>query len=213
MKIRNPSLGLLLGLGALLLSYPFVEQNANGRTVVNVLGIVVILLATRMISHTRADNRLAWFLAALPIGAQLWFAVYHDAWVGAWVAAMQALFYGYVAWSYVSYMRRDDVATLDEIFAAAATFIVLALFFACLFWLLDFVSPGSFVSSYAVRESGALTWYEFVYLSFTTLSTTGFGDTAPVTSFARALVMAEQFVGVMYVALVIAMLTAATRKP
>ena len=212
MKIRNPSLGLLLGLGALLLGYPFVEQSANARTIVNVLGIVVIVLATRMISHTRADNRLAWFLAALPITAQLWYAVQQDARIGALVAGLQALFYGYVAWSYVAYMRRDDVATIDEIYAAAATFIVFALFFACLFWLLDFAAPGSFVSSYAVRESGALTWYEFVYLSFTTLSTTGFGDTAPVTSFARALVMAEQFVGVMYVALVIAHLTSGARR-
>jgi hypothetical protein len=111
-------------------------------------------------------------------------------------------------------MRRDDVATIDEIFAAGATFIVIALFFACLYWLLEFARPGSLVSAYPVRASGELTWYEYVYFSFTTLSTTGFGDTAPRTSLARAIVMAEQFTGVMYVALVIAHLTslAAARK-
>jgi len=51
-----------------------------------------------------------------------------------------------------------------------------------------------------------------VYLSFTTLSTTGYGDMAPRTSFARGIVMAEQFTGVMYVALVIAHLTSLAAK-
>ena len=106
-------------------------------------------------------------------------------------------------------MRRDDVATIDEIFAAAATFIVIALFFACLYWLLDFVAPGSFVAEYAVRDEQAQSrGTSSCIFSFTTLSTTGFGDTSPLTSFARAIVMTEQFTGVMYVALVIAHLTA-----
>jgi hypothetical protein len=149
----------------------------------------------------------------LPIAAQIWYVLQHEPWVAAWVAGMQALFYGYVTWCYIAYMRRDDVATVDEIFAAGATFIVIVLFFACLYWLLDYFKPDSFVSAYPVRTSGELTWYEYVYFSFTTLSTTGFGDTAPRTSLARALVMAEQFTGVMYVALVIAHLTSlAARK-
>ena len=40
----------------------------------------------------------------------------------------------------------------------------------------------------------------------TTLSTTGFGDIVPVTSAARSAVILEQFVGVLYVALVISRL-------
>ena len=144
MTFRNPSLGLLVGLGALLLGFPLVEQSEHARTVLNVLGVVVGLLATRMVLHRWADR----------------------------------------------------------------------LFFACLYWLLEFARPGSFISAYPVRASGEITWYEYVYFSFTTLSTTGFGDTTPRTSFARAVVMTEQFTGVMYVALVIAHLTslAATRK-
>ena len=40
----------------------------------------------------------------------------------------------------------------------------------------------------------------------TTLSTTGFGDIVPVSSAARSAVILEQFVGVLYVALVISRL-------
>jgi hypothetical protein len=98
----------LLGLGALLLGYPLVEQSEHARTVLNVLGVVVVLLATRMVSHTRTDRRLVWGLAILPIAAQIWYVLQHEPWVAAWVASAQALFYGYVTYSYISYMRRDD---------------------------------------------------------------------------------------------------------
>src|SRR5262245_40837624 len=157
-QIRNPSLGLLLGLSALLLGYPLVEESDHARTVLNVLGVVVVLLATRMVSHTRTDRRRVWAVAVLPIAAQIWYVLQHEPWVAACVAATQALFYGYVIYCYIAYMRRDEVATVDEIFAAGATFLVIVLFFACLYWLLEFARPGSFVSAYPVRESGELTW-------------------------------------------------------
>src|SRR5262245_26269065 len=179
--MRNPSLGLLIGLAVMLLGYPFVEQSEHARTVLNVLGIAVVLLATRMIS-TRTNERLVWGFAILPIAAQVWYFLQHEPWVAASVAVAQALFYGYVIYCYIAYMRRDEVVTVDEIFAAGSTFIVIALFFACLYWLLEFGWPGSFVSANPVRADRGLTWYEFVYFSFTTLSTTGFGDTAPLTS-------------------------------
>ena len=67
------------------------------------------------------------------------------------------------------------------------------------------MNPGAFAAvNRALPER--LTWFEFLYLSMTTLSTTGFGDIVPVSSAARSAVILEQFVGVLYVALVISRL-------
>ena len=44
---------------------------------------------------------------------------------------------------------------------------------------------------------------ELLFLSFTTLSSTGLGDVIPVQPFARGLVMIEQVAGVAYVAIVV----------
>ena len=93
-QIRNPSLALLIGLSALLLGYPFVEQSEYGRTLLNLLGIVIVLLATRMISHTRTNKRLVWGFAILPIAAQIVYALHHEPWIAAWVAAMVATTFG-----------------------------------------------------------------------------------------------------------------------
>jgi hypothetical protein len=47
---------------------------------------------------------------------------------------------------------------------------------------------------------------ELLFLSFTTLSGVGLGDIVPLLPMARALVMIEEFTGVMYLALVVSRL-------
>jgi len=64
---------------------------------------------------------------------------------------------------------------------------------------------GSFATANPTTP-GQISWVEFVYFSMTTLTTTGYGDMSPASDGARAMVMLEQFVGVMYVALVISRL-------
>ena len=67
--------------------------------------------------------------------------------------------------------------------------------------------PGSFQGT-----GGGLqrTWMELLYLSFSLLSGVGLSDVVPLHPQARALVMLEQFSGVMYVALVVSRLVGLT---
>jgi hypothetical protein len=67
--------------------------------------------------------------------------------------------------------------------------------------------PGSFTS---VDGAGERTWFELLFLSFTTLTSVGLSDIVPVLPHARALVIVEQVAGVLYVALVIARLVGLT---
>ncbi|MEA2288706.1 MAG: hypothetical protein QOD55_703, partial [Solirubrobacteraceae bacterium] len=66
------------------------------------------------------------------------------------------------------------------------------------------VQPGSFTA--AIDPSGDRSWMELLFLSFTTLSSTGLSDVVPVRPFARSLVMIEQVAGVAYVAMVVSRL-------
>ena len=102
-------------------------------------------------------------------------------------------------------MMGDTRATIDELFAAAAAFMLLSLAWAAGYWCIEYASPGSFASAHPTLPERR-TSFEFLYFSMTTLSTTGFGDILPVSSAARAAVILEQFVGVLYVALVISRL-------
>ena len=66
------------------------------------------------------------------------------------------------------------------------------------------IQPDSFTA--AVHAGADRTWMELLFLSFTTLSSTGLSDVVPITPFARSLVMLEQLAGVAYIAMVVSRL-------
>ena len=80
--------------------------------------------------------------------------------------------------------------------------------FTHLFVVWQAIEPGSFTA--AVNPGADRTWMELLFLSFTTLSSTGLSDVVPIDAFARALVMIEQVVGVAYIAVVVSRLVALT---
>jgi hypothetical protein len=98
------------------------------------------------------------------------------------------------------------VITRDELFAVGATFTLVAWAFAYLFVVCQAIDPGSFTA--AIDAGGERSWMELLFLSFTTLSSTGLSDVVPVHAFARGLVMIEQLAGVAYIAMVVSRLVA-----
>ena len=93
-------------------------------------------------------------------------------------------------------MLADHEITRDELFAVGATFTLVAWGFAYVFVVWQAIEPGSFIA--AVDPEAQRTWMELLFLSFTTLSSTGLSDVVPVEPFARGLVMIEQLAGVAY---------------
>ena len=127
-----------------------------------------------------------------------------------WWAGLEAIFYFYAAGCLISYMLEDQRTTTDELFAAGATFTLLAWAFTFLFVLCQTLQPGSF--SAAVNPEAPRTWTEMLFLSFALLSSTGIGDVIPITVHTRAVAALEMFVGVMYIALVVSRLIAFSVK-
>jgi hypothetical protein len=64
--------------------------------------------------------------------------------------------------------------------------------------------PGSFGALTGADQPRS--WIELIFLSFTTLSGVGLGDIIPLQPMSRALVMIEEFSGVMHLALVVSRL-------
>ena len=99
------------------------------------------------------------------------------------------------------------MVTRDELFAIGATFTLVAWAFAYSFTVYQAIEPNSFTA--AVDPNADRTWIELLFLSFTTLSSTGLSDVLPIKPFARSIVMIEQLAGIAY----IAMCRVAARRP
>jgi hypothetical protein len=201
---RYPSAGLLtVQLGGLLL-YPWMETSAQGRALFGAFGLLVLGLALWVVRRSPWLNWLAMLLAmpVIVLAAVSLFAPSSGLTIT--IAALEAAFYFYAAGSLIAYMLQDWVATTDELFAAGATFTLLAWAFAYVFVVFQSISPGSF--STPLNPQAARTWMELLYLSVMVLSSVGLSDVQPVTPMARGLVMLEAFTGVMYIALVVSRL-------
>src|SRR5215212_2651433 len=121
-----------------------------------------------------------------------------------WSSALEAPLYFYAAYALIAYMLADHEITRDELFAVGATFTLVAWGFAYLFNVVQAVEPQSFTA--AINPRGDRSWMELLFLSFTTLTSTGLSDVTPVKAFARSLVMIEELAGLGYVAMVVSRL-------
>ena len=204
--LRLPSLGLLLSLAALILAEPVAETMRGGVSALAVLHLSFLGLAVRAVGSTRGENAITWILA-VPTTALNLGALYTDR-PGLAIAnlAMFMVFYGHVLRCLLGYVVRDAVVTLDELFAAACGYVLMAMWFACLYAIVEYFAPGSFAFP-TPHGTGITRVWDLVYFSFTVLTSTGFGDIHPLARQARAIVVIEQVIGVMYVALLIARLT------
>lgn len=123
-------------------------------------------------------------------------------------STLEALLYFYGAASLIAYMMSDHRVTTDELYAAGATFTLIAWGFAYAFLVCQAWYPGSFTG--AVEPERPRSWIELLFLSFTNLSAVGLGDVIPLGQTARVLVMLEQFAGVGYIAVVVSRLIGLT---
>ncbi len=205
---HHPSAFLLAAQLVSLSLYVALEGVKSGPFILGLFGILVLLLVVWVVIHSPAINWIAWIIAGIIILLSIlsWFL--GDAGLLIWAALLEAVLYFYGAGGLIRYMMGDEHVTTDDLFAAGATFTLIAWGFAYLYQVCQAWSPGAF--SYGTHPGEPLAFIELLFLSFANLSATGLSDIIPVSSASRVLVMLEQFAGVAYLAVVVSRLIGLT---
>jgi hypothetical protein len=205
---REPSAILLAAQLAAVLLYPFMEDSEAGRALFSVFGGAILGLVALAVRSSPGRN---WFMLLLGVPASVLLLVQaatRDDALLPYSSALEAVLYFYAAGALIAYMLADHVITRDELFAVGATFTLVAWAFAYTFTVCQAVDPGSFTA--AIDPTGDRSWMELLFLSFTTLSSTGLSDVVPIKASARAIVMVEQLAGLSYVAMLVSRLVGLT---
>jgi hypothetical protein len=201
---RQPSAFLLAAQLLGVLVYPAMEGSEVGNALFSLFGIAILGL---VVLSVRSSPGLTWVAIVLGTPATVLLliqAITGDDTLLPYSSAFEAVLYFYAAGALIAYMLEDHVVTRDELFAIGATFTLVAWAFAYSFTVYQAIEPNSFTA--AVDPNADRTWIELLFLSFTTLSSTGLSDVVPIKPFARSLVMIEQLAGIAYISFVVSRL-------
>lgn len=204
---RHPSAFLLAAQLASLLLYPLMNDGSGERMLFGAIALVVVPLALWVVMRSPLMNWIGWLLAIPAMALTVFGVLFEHAALLPVSALLEAALYFYAAGGLIAYMLRDHKVTSDELFAAGATFTLLAWGFAYAYFVCQAWVPGSFSGIEPDRQRR---WLDLLFYSFTNLSATGLGDTLPLTAQAKVLTMLEQFAGVGYIAAVVSRLIGLT---
>jgi uncharacterized membrane protein len=193
---------VLVSLMILIFLYPVIERGGFSSRLLNVF--FTMLLLTTIYVTSSSGRRLT---IALCIGIPWMIAAWaHTFFQGSGslmvAAAFLTLFCGYTGLAIMSYVLSAKKITRDMICGALSVYLLIGLIWVGAFTLVEAIQPGSFASS----SGEALNASDFLYYSFVTLTTLGYGDIVPITARARSLAILEAITGVLFSAVLIARL-------
>lgn len=196
---------LLFWLFVYLVVSPFLTTLPHSRYIFQFVLTLVLLFAVFAVHRKKGIMTLAVTLMALTL-------VFH--WMGVFGVfhysrqvshLIMVLYLGTLVYSFFRAIFSTTKVTSGLICATLCLYLIIGLLWGSLFALLEAIAPGSFsggVLDHASSMPDRLR--SFVYFSFITLTTLGYGDITPQTQGAGALCQAEAIVGQFYIAVLVA---------
>jgi hypothetical protein len=209
----GPSIGggrcayLLVALLALLAIYPYLQEVVAGRVALGIINVAIMIAAIAATSRSRLPLPTALVLGAIAIILLGWHLLQPGRLPYVVLGIAMAAYYVFVIVDLLIYVLRRGIVTADKLFAAVSVYVLAGLLWAVLLTLLYELLPAAFLSDGTVARSTPFDFYDFLPVSFGTLTTAGFSGIVPATHHARSLLILEQMTGVLYVAVLIARLT------
>lgn len=212
LALEQSKFALLLGAMVLLLMLqPLLPRATGSLRTPDVLFPLVLLGGVRA-AGGRRQQRVGLLLAAPALLMQGGgYLTRHPALAPAVLISYLA-FVGFCSWTVISSVVRSERVTADTILGAVCGYLLIALFFALVFGLIEQLRPGSF----SLDEPTGMTRLEdsvgvrqirpLIYYSIITLTTVGYGDIRPITEIARSYAALEGVVGQIYLTVLIARL-------
>ena len=176
---------------------PLVGPEGRGRGLVVDLGFSALLLVGVAALSARPVVRAALFGLVLAATAVRWGPFSIQATVAAGLASIAAMTLVVLAQAF-----RAGPVNVHRVQGAVAAYLLLGLVWALAYELVALGAPGAFSGT----GLGGDVRPDFIYFSFVTLTTVGYGDVTPVDPVARSLAVAEGLTGQLYPAILLARL-------
>jgi voltage-gated potassium channel len=200
---RGRFLGLLIFIIAMLVVGPLFEEFVKIRILMDILWSAIFVSAIYAVTRKKHHIFIA-VLLALPMLGAIWTKYFFQHKALMVVGSLcGAAFFLFAIIQMLLFIYSHKEVTRDLIIGAAVVYLFMALMWTFIFVAVETLHPGSFnVPEGQDIEASR----QFVYYSFVTLTTLGYGDITPATSMARSLCILEAVIGQLYLVVQVAWL-------
>jgi len=203
--IKNKYAHLLVGMIAIFLAAPFLNNLNIKFPVIDFMFLMIIILTLRVLNLKRYVFTVTIVLAALSFSLDFLInlGVFSD--TNNMIAIVTILSYGFfmgiALLLLIKNIFSEQCISGDTIKGGMSIYILMGFWWAMVYFAIELFDPNAFLNTIGVRGP-----IDFLFFSFTTLTTVGYGDTVPKNDIAKVLVSLEAVTGVLYVAIFIARL-------
>lgn len=196
-------LGLLIFIIAMLIVGPLFEEFVKIRILMDILWSAIFVSAIYAVSQKK-HHIVIGVLLALPMLGSIWtkYFVQYKALIAVG-SLCGAAFFLFAIIQMLIFIYSHKEVTRDLIIGAAVVYLFMALMWTFIFVAVETLHPGSFNIPEGQNIEASR---QFVYYSFVTLTTLGYGDITPATSMARSLCILEAVIGQLYLVVQVAWL-------
>lgn len=194
--------------------YPYAESSGAGYYAFRVLGSAILLLTIWALRFSRSLLVLIVVLA-LAVPAALQHLVLHPQTAGLLPMVNRVLSVGFDLLVIVIISRHvfsTKEPTSETIFAALCVYLLIGFLFAGVYTGISAQMPKAFLLDPTVNLHTVPDRFDFLYLSFGTLTELGAPGIAAVAPMARSVILLEAILGILYMAVLISRLINATSR-
>jgi len=196
-------LSLLIFIIAMLILGPLVEEFVQLSILIDILWSAIFVSAIYAVSQKKRHIVIA-VLLALPMLGSIWTKYFVQNKALMVVGSLcGAAFFLFAIIQMLIFIYSHKEVTRDLIVGAAVVYLFMALMWTFIFIVVETLHPGSFNLP---EGQGFEATRQFVYYSFVTLTTLGYGDITPISSLARSLCVLEAVIGQLYLVVQVAWL-------
>ena len=205
---------LLVSLIFLLVLVPIFENSAFAATLLR-LGITAVLITAAVATRRRRPLLVVGLFVAAVAAPVSWLTMFVDApMLFLFSCLVEGVFFMLMAGIILKTVIQKHLATVHSILGAICGYLMLGLAWAIVYWGVDRVDNTSLEVDHLITnrvvveglETEVSSFSQYVYFSFVTMSTLGYGDITPRTPLAQTLTWTQAVVGQFYLAALVAWL-------
>ena len=186
-----------------VIATPFIDALIRLHALVDIFTTIVFIAA--MYSIVRSKKHLVFSaLLGLPMVISIWLGYFFKSATILVIGELFGMmFIGFAVFELIRFILASEDVTKEVLFAAVIIYLLMALMWSFAYIVLEAIVPGSFNIPGPRLEGNK---FVFLYYSFVTITTLGYGDITPATHQAGALAILEAIVGQIYLVVLVSFL-------